>query len=304
MNEFISIICPEVKNEDIEKIICLTDFLVEKQYKFEILIINDHKSVNENFLRSVKEKLTNSFLYTFASTDIEKLVSSGLELSVGDLIFEFYNIDNLLDEFKIMINLYLEEKEDFTIYNNNNYVIDKIISGVATQVFKSKIKTMINFPRVSKRESLNTWLEIKSKHKIIKLAPFLKNNEIKYVKLRQKITYSKKRHLRESLRSIIYVTTAPLRLVTFLSLVGSAISMSVSFYVLYISLTTKVVEGWTTTNLIISVSVFFILVTLGIISEYLNQIISNTKTIGHLQIHSETSSNSKSYTLNDNVEEL
>ena len=304
MSKFISIICPRVNSQDIKQITYLTEYLDKNQYKFEILIVNDYRSINETILRDVKEKLKNTFFYTFAFDEVDELVAAGIELSVGDIIFEFYNLDNLLEEFKIMINLYHEKKEDLTIYNNEKYIIDKMISEVATKIFKTRIKTMVDFPRVSKRESLTTWLEVKSKHKVIKLALYLNNNNIKYIKLKQKINYSKRRHLRKSVRSIIYVTTVPLRLVTLLSLVGSAISMLSSFYVLYVSLTDKVVEGWTTTNLIISTSAFFILLTLGIMSEYLNQIISNTKTKGHLQIYYETSSNSKSYVSNDNLEEL
>jgi hypothetical protein len=225
-------------------------------------------------------------------------------LSVGDLIFEFYDFTNIVDEFDLMIKNYNKPFEEFTLYGRVNSISDKIICRISSLMLKSRIITMFDFPRVTKRESLNAWLQVKSKDKFIKLALLYNENKINYIMSERRIKYSSKRHIRKSIRSIIYVSTFPLRIITLLSLMGSIISILVSFYVLFYGLKYGAIEGWSTTNLFISGSSFFILSTLGIMSEYLNQVISNNRETGKINIVFELSSNSKSFKLENNIEEI
>ncbi len=252
----------------------------------------------------MKEKLHNTFYYSFGFNNPEKLASNALELSVGDIIFEFFHFRDLVENVDLMLEKYNNPFQEFTLHGNKKPISDKIISRIASLILGSQIITMLDFPRLSKRESLSPWIDVKTRDKFIKLALLYNENKINFVSAGRVMQYSKKRHFRKSIRSLIYVSTFPLRIITFFSLLGSLISILVSFYVLVYKLKYSAIEGWATTNLIISGSSFFILSTLGIISEYLNQIISNNRVTGKLNIVHEFSSNSKTFNLNDNIEQV
>ncbi len=304
IKKFISIICINVEINGLEKIKNLVEYLDSNQIKYEIIISNRTNKDEDEIIKFVQNELKNTFYYSFAFEDPEKLASNAIDLSIGDLIFEFYNVFNIDKEFDTMFREYEKAKKDFTLYGESRILTDKLISLVASKIFKTRILTLLDYPRVSERDSLSSWNELKSKEKILKLALLCNNKQINYVFSEKAIKFSKKRHLRKSIRSIIYLSTLPLRFVTFTSLLGSFLSIIVSIYILFYSLTRSVVEGWTTTNLIISGSAFFIMSTLGIISEYLNQVISNSRSTGNIKITNEASSNVKSFKLDTNIEEI
>ena len=75
-------------------------------------------------------------------------------------------------------------------------------------------------------------------------------------------------------------------------------------FILFISFTKDVVTGWTTTNLLISLSTLLVLLTLSILSEYINQIINTTKSLNGVDVVFEISSNEKDFQDKLNIEKF
>ena len=76
---------------------------------------------------------------------------------------------------------------------------------------------------------------------------------------------------------IVFSSTKPLRLMSFLGLVGSSFSACISSYSLLVSvLKEKVVEGWTTTVLFLSLQFFLVFLILAFHGEYIARLIEET----------------------------
>jgi len=280
------------------------EYLKQTNTNFEIIICNDLKKHDSTFIETVKLELTNTFYYEFSNFEEEQLMTAALDQAIGDVIFEFYNLMNILDIFQDMFELSESLNCDFTYYPIRRNWRDKMISLIASYFLGVKIKTFIDWPRVSKRDSLNKWNTLNSKSKLIKLNTYLFNRKINYVTSNKKINYNLKRFIRISLRTLVYGSSSPLRLVTIVASLGSLMSFVVSMIILFISFTKDVVTGWTTTNLLISLSTLLILFTLSIVSEYINQIVNTTKSLNGVDIVFEISSNDKNFQEKLNVEKM
>jgi hypothetical protein len=257
-----------------------------------------------SFIEMIKLELTNTFYYEYSNFEDEQLMSAALDQSIGDEIFEFYNLTNIVDIFKDMIQLSNTLGCDFTFYFSKRNLSDKIMSAIASYFLGTRIKTFIDWPRVSKRDSLIKWNTLYSKSKLIKLNTYLFNRKINYVESKNKINYNSKRFVRISLRTLVYGSSSPLRLVTIIASLGSLMSFAVSMIVLFISFTRDVVTGWTTTNLLISSSTLLVLLTLSILSEYINQIVNTTKSLNGVDVVFEISSNDKDFQDKPNIEKI
>ena len=299
-----SVICVNVDFDKLKNVLNLCEHLKNNKYKFEIVIVNNTKFHKEDTADYITNNLVNTFYYLLPLKSTESLMAAGMDLAVGDIIIEFYNVENLIEEFNEVTKCYKYGSQDLVLCGKANYFPDKFISSIFSLVFGFKVKTTLDFPRLSNRESLNPWLEFKSKHKTLKIATFFKNNQIIYYHFDKKISYDRKRHLRKTLRTLIYGSTFPLRLVTLTTILGSLSSLVISFLIVVYSLNNAVVEGWTTTNLIVSFGSFLILTTLGVISEYLNQVISKTRTTNKINVILEAASNAQNFHLHRNIEEM
>jgi hypothetical protein len=231
-------------------------------------------------------------------------MSAALDQAIGDVIFEFYNMTNILGIFQEMFELSNSLGCDLTYYPSKRKLSDKFISLIASYFLGVKIKTFMDWPRVSNRDSLIKWNTLNSKSKVLKLSTYLFNRKINYVESKNRINANSKRFIRISLRTLVYGSSSPLRLVTIIASLGSLMSFVVSIIVLFISFTKDVVTGWTTTNLLISLSTLLILFTLSIVSEYINQIVNTTKSLNGVDIVFEISSNDKNFQEKLNVEKM
>ena len=231
-------------------------------------------------------------------------MTAAIDQAIGDIIYEFYDTTNLLDIFSEMSEITNDFNGDFTYFNANKLISDKIISLLAGYFLGVKIKSFINWPRVSRRESLTVWNKFNAKSKLLKINTYLFNRNIEYYKGKSKINYDNKNFVRTSLRTLIYGSSSPFRLVTIVAGLGALLSFGISVIVLIISLTKDVVTGWTTTNLLISSSTLLILITLGVLSEYINQIVNSTKSQNGPEIIFEISSNEKDFEDRSNIEKI
>jgi hypothetical protein len=300
----LSVVCVNVDVDKLSNVLYLCEHLKNENYNFEVIIVNSVKFHEKDITDYLRDNLANTFYYLLPLNSIESLMTSGIEIAVGDLILEFYNTENLVEEFDALIKYYENDLQDIVLYSKVKYFPDKFISLIFSLSFGFKVKTILDFPRLSNRDSLSPWLDFKSKHKTLKFLTFFRNGKINYRLFDKKISIDRSRHLRKSLRTLIYGSTFPLRLVTLIAFLGSFLSLVISFSIVIYGVNNNVVEGWTTTNLISSFGSFLVLSTLGVISEYLNQVISNTRSTNKLNVILEVSSNSQNFHLHGNVEEM
>jgi hypothetical protein len=300
----LSVVCVNVDVDKLRNVLYLCEHLKNEKYNFEIIIVNSIKFHEKDMTDYLRDNLANTFYYLLPLNSIESLITSGIEIAVGDLIIEFYNTENLVEEFDALIKYYENDLQDVVLYSRVKYLPDKFMSLIFSLSFGFKVKTILDFPRISNRDSLSPWLDFKSKYKTLKFLTYFRNGKINYRLFNKKISNNHKRHLRKCLRTLIYGSTFPLRMITLISILGSILSLVISFSIVVYSLNKNVVEGWTTTNLISSLGSFLVLSTLGVISEYLNQVISNTRSTNKLNVILEVSSNSQNFHLHGNVEEM
>jgi hypothetical protein len=302
MSDFLSIIFCKVKTSDLEKIQKAQSNLQMTNY--EIIITNPIGWANTDFKNSITNKMINTFYYEFNEERDDRLMTKGIDLSLGSKILEFYNCENFNEIFG-EINSKLENVNTNTIFaSKRRNSVDRLLSAVIGLTLKQKISTLYDTPRFYTSESIKFWNSIKSKDKVLKFSVFLQKQKVNYVFLESDLKVNRKRHIREVLRNILYTSVAPLRLVTLFSFMGAFVSLSISVYVYFYSIYNKVIEGWTSTNLLISFSTFSILICLATLSEYLIQIITNTRYNYDVNILTEFSSNSKTYKNSFNSEEV
>jgi hypothetical protein len=284
----------------------LIGYLDKNKIGYEIIICNNVEKHDYKLIESIKVNLTNTFYYEYSNFESEQLMTAAYDQAVGDVIFEFYNATNLLEIFKEMHEISNSSGIDFTFCSPKVNLLDKLISKVASYFLQTRIRTFLDWPRVSKRDSLSVWNSLNSKSKVLKLNTFLFNKKVNYFmsKSEFKIKTNSKRFVRISLRTLIYGSSSPLRLVTIIASLGSLMSFTATLIVLFLSLTRDVVTGWTTTNLLISSSTLFILLTLAVLSEYVNQIVNSTKSQSGVEVVFEISSNKKDFHGKTNVEKI
>lgn len=287
---FASAIVYVYNNErDIENFIStLYNTLDENFLKFEIIVVNDVST--DNSIGIVKDLVRNlskhnvSILNMSFHHGLEEAMNAGMDLTIGDFVFEF---DNVYIDYsrQTIMDLYFTSLKGYDIVNGSVNVQPRFTSKLFYKVFNRYAK--IQYPlgpesfRVLSRRAINRV------HSMSKTIPYrkaiyancgLKIKTVKYESVDKRVTnLASERGQGKyfAVDSIIMFTDVAFRVAITLSLLMILAIISIAVYALiYYMLGKHPVEGWTTTILFLSAAFFGIFTILAVILKYMSVLIN------------------------------
>lgn len=266
----------------------LYNTLEESFLKFEIIVVND--SSIDNSIGIVKDCVSNlskqnvSILNMSYHHGLEDAMNAGMDLSIGDFVFEF---DNVYIDYsqKIIMDLYFTSLQGFDIVNGSVSTQPKFTSSLFYKVFNRYAQGQYPLGpesfRVLSRRAINRV------HSMSKTIPYrkaiyancgLKIKTVKYESIDKRLTKiaSKKGQGKYfAIDSIIMFTDVAFRIAITLSLLMILAIISIAVYALaYYLMGKQPVEGWTTTILFLSLSFFGVFTILAIMLKYMSVLIN------------------------------
>lgn len=288
-SNFISAVCYLHNNENyiIEFLNNLYECLDNKFKQFEIICVND-ASTDETKER-IKEFVSNkkvviSVINMGAFQGIERAMSAGVDLAIGDFVYEFDSV--IVDYDRTLItDIYDKALEGYDIVSAVPTKVHSIWSKIFYSIF-NRYKTCENQLmqetfHVLSRRAINKTNDI-SKLLVYRKAAYancgLKLSFISYENKECKIIYDK--NVLESRRQlatdtfILFTNVIP-KVTTFLSafFLGTTVLIGLYTWLVYFSVK-KPIEGWTPLMLYLSIGFFGIFLILTIVVKYLSIILN------------------------------
>lgn len=252
----------------------------------EIICVNDFS--NDKSLEKIKN-VSDQASFTSISVvnlshfhGLELAMSAGMDLAIGDFVFEF---DNTILDFDpdVVMEVYLKSLTGFDIVSASPDKPEAISSKLFYKVFKAFSNTHYEMStesfRVLSRRVINRIADMNRNvpyRKVIYANSGLKIDNIKYNVVSNNCDYNNEiNNYRISLavEALILFTDFGYRLSSFMTVMMMIASALTVAYSIIIYLTAKPIEGWTTTIIFISVSFFALFAVLTIIIKYLKIIL-------------------------------
>lgn len=263
--------------ENIQKI------LAKHFLKYEIICVNDFST--DNSVEKIKKFAENidgsvvSILHMSYYQGLELSMNAGVDLSIGDFVFEF---DKVYDDYaeEIIMQIYEQALKGYDIVNaipaNKHYFVSDSFYKLFNRYSKTQYKIQRESFRILSRRAINRV------HSMSIRIPFrkamyancgLKVHNIDYIseafeKKPSKIEKEVKSDI--AMDSLILFTDVASKFTFFMSALMIFISIFTAAYVLFVFVQKNPIEGWTTTMLFMSVSFFGVFSVLTIIIKYLS----------------------------------
>lgn len=252
----------------------------------EIICVNDFSS--DNSLEKIKitselASLTNISVVNLSHFHgLELAMSAGMDLAIGDFVFEF---DNTILDFnpEEVMKIYFRSLTGFDIVTASSDKPEAISSKLFYKVFKTFSDTHYEMStesfRVLSRRVINRIADMNRNvpyRKVIYANSGLKIDNIKYRIVNN--NYSSEDRINNyrislAVESLILFTNFGYRLSSIMTVMMMIVSALTVAYSIIIYLTAKPIEGWTTTIIFLSVSFFALFAVLTIIIKYLKIIL-------------------------------
>lgn len=287
---FISAVVYVNNNEDIIKNF-LSDIyktLDENFNEFEIIIVNDVS--NDKTLEKVKgfSETINSSVVSIVNMSfyqgLESAMNAGVNLAIGDFVYEFDNVYKDYDN-NIIMNLYYKSLEGFDIVSATPKNYNSKSSKLFYKLFNSCANTMYELNtesfRILSRRGINRV------HSMSKTIPYRKaiysncglkiynivyNNKNYKFKINKKIK-SNRREI--AINSLILFTDLGYKISIGMTIIMMLITIITTLYVAATFLgKNRPVEGWTTIMLFLSGGFFGLFAITAVIIKYLSLIVS------------------------------
>lgn len=287
---FISIVIYVHNNEKI-----IADFLkkinvqfAENFSNYEIICVNDN-STDSSVLEirrviSNIEKTVISIINMSRYQGTEIAMNAGVDLAIGDFIFEFDNI-NIDYNLDIIMQVYNKALNGFDIVSAQPNKKKRFTSKIFYRILNKNADFMYNINtesfRILSRRAIN---RIKSMNitipyrKAVYANCGLKSDVLEYKLLKQ--TYSKlpkeirKTRKETAINSIVLFTDVAYKFAIIMSIIMMLLTVGIGIYTVYVFLCKSAIEGWTTIMLLLSISFFGIFAILTIMIKYLSIIIN------------------------------
>lgn len=252
----------------------------------EIICVNDFSS--DNSLEKIKSTSNLASTTSISVVNLshfhglELAMSAGMDLAIGDFVFEF---DNTILNFKPeeVMRVYFRSLTGFDIVTASPDKPEAISSKLFYKVFKTFSDTHYEMStesfRVLSRRVINRIADMNRNvpyRKVIYANSGLKIDNIKYRIVNNNYsTEDRINNYRISLavESLILFTDFGYRLSSIMTVMMMIVSALTVAYSIIIYLTAKPIEGWTTTIIFLSVSFFALFAVLTIIIKYLKIIL-------------------------------
>lgn len=258
--------------------------LEENFEKYEMICIND-KSKD----RSVQEikKISNKILGTNISIvnmsyyqGIELAMNAGVDLSIGDFVYEFDTI-NIDYEIEVIMQIYQEALKGYDIVSAKSDSKKRLTSRVFYKIFNENSNSMYQIQtetfRILSRRAIN---RVKSMNQTIpyRKAAYancgLQLNVVRYKAIQEihpkiaKETTKIRKGL--AIDAIILFTDISYKFAIIMAIIMMLMTMGTGIYTLYIFASSKPIAGWTTIMLLLSFAFLGIFAILTIMIKYLS----------------------------------
>lgn len=261
--------------------------LSENFGKYEIICVDDHST--DNSVKEIKKVADNisgtivSIINMSYYQGIELSMNAGVDLSIGDFVYEFDNIyiDYNLD---VIMEIYKESLKGYDIVSATSDSKKRLTSRLFYKVYNKNSKSMYQIHtetfRILSRRAIN---RVKAMNKTIpyRKAVYancgLKLNIITYKTIKNihtkisKETSDTRKGL--AMDSIILFTSVSYKFAIIMALIMMLMTVGTGIYTLYVFLCAQPIAGWTTTMLLLSFAFFGIFAILTIMIKYLSIVI-------------------------------
>ncbi len=255
--------------------------------KYEIICVNDKskdKSVEE--IKKVSIKIVGTSISVINMSyyqGIEMAMNAGVDLSIGDFVYEFDNI-TMDYEVEVIMQIYQEALKGYDIVSAKSDSKKRLTSRIFYRLFNENSNSMYQIHtetfRILSRRAIN---RVKSMNKTIpyRKAVYancgLKLNVVLY-KAIQEIQPKIARETTETRKglamdSIILFTDVSYKFAIIMASLMMLMTIGTGMYTLYIFASSKPMAGWTTTMLLLSFAFFGIFAILTIMIKYLSILI-------------------------------
>lgn len=265
----------------------INDKLNENFEKYEIICVDD--SSTDNSVKEIK-KVADNILGTIVSIinmsyyqGIELSMNAGVDLAIGDFVYEFDNIyiDYNLD---VIMEIYKESLKGYDIVSATSDGKKRLTSRMFYKIYNKNSKSMYQIHtetfRILSRRAIN---RVKAMNKTIpyRKAVYancgLKLNVITYKKVQDihKKISKETSDIRKGLAvdSIILFTDISYKFAIIMAMIMMLMTIGTGIYTVYVFMCAQPIAGWTTTMLLLSFAFFAIFAILTIMIKYLSIII-------------------------------
>ena len=282
---FISAVIYIRNNEEIikENLKLIYNTLNDNFEKFEIICVND--ASNDNSIKQIKETTANfengvaSIINMSYYQGTELSINAGVDLAIGDFIYEFdtIDIDYNIDEIFKIYQTSLEGNDIVLLSPTKNNIFSKMFYYLFNKFSKNMYTIGTERLKVISRRAVN---RINTLSKTIPYRKALYSNcglklkQIKYSPTKKVETF-KSNDL--AIDSLVMFTDIGYKATLYISVIMMAISVIMLIYILIIYFgKNSPIEGWTTTMLFLSFNFFILFILITIVIKYLSIILSLT----------------------------
>ncbi|MCI8384560.1 MAG: glycosyltransferase [Clostridia bacterium] len=251
--------------------------------KYEIICVNDKST--DNSVQEI-EKIANqvhgasiSIINMSYYQGIELSMNAGVDLSIGDFVYEFDSI--YIDyELDVIRKIYQEALQGYDIVSAKSNTKKRISSRIFYKIFNQNSNNMYQIHtetfRILSRRAIN---RVKAMNKTVPYRKAiyancgLKLNVVIYKAIKNvqtkltKETTDTRKDL--AMDSIILFTDVSYKFAVIMAIMMMFVAIGTGIYTLYIFLCAKPIAGWTTTMLLLSFAFFGIFAILTIMIKYL-----------------------------------
>lgn len=269
------------EKEIVESLNSIYEALQNNFMDFEIICVNDAST--DNTLKKIKEFCINkgsvmiSVINMSFYQGLESSMHAGIDLVIGDFVYEFDNVDKLITE-KIIMDLYKTSVKGYDIVSASPKKT-KLSSKIFYKIFNtfSHIDGAIGTEtiRIISRRAINRV------HSLSKTIPYRKavyaNCGLKTISMKYDLLnnskVSKKERIQLATDSIILFTNIAYRITIVITCLMMLLTIFSAAYTVITYLLSKPIAGWTTTMLFLSLAFFGLFMILTIIVKYLSIIL-------------------------------
>lgn len=256
--------------------------------KYEIICVNDDShdsSVKwiEEFCDNIQHSIITVINMSYYQ-GVEKAMHAGVDLSIGDFVYEFDSMILDYDEDEIM-NIYYKSLEGYDIVGASPNSSAKISSSLFYRFYNHY--TNSDNKLVSERFRILSRRGINRVQSMAKTTPYRKsiyaNCGLKYITIKyQSVSKNSNKlsHNQEKLRwntaidTMILFTDIGYKISFFLTGIMMLTTLFTGVYAIYVFSHSTPIAGWTTTMLVLSFSFFGIFAVLTIVIKYLSIIVN------------------------------
>ncbi len=265
----------------------IIDVMEENFEHSEIICVNDSSDDNSldiiKLIGSYAKNVSISVVNLSYFHGLEAAMNAGVDLAIGDFIFEFDNTIWDFDKTDIM-KVYYHSLKGYDIVKASPDRMRKMSSKIFYKFFEiftqNTYKMSTESFRILSRRAINRISSVNKTvpyRKVVYANSGLKVDEVKYLgkEVDNRILDKKERRYRFGLAidTLLLFTNAGYRFALIMTMVMMLLSIFMIIYTVTINIMSQPIEGWTTTILFLSFSFFGIFGGMTIIIKYLQLLV-------------------------------